>query len=143
MQPLYRIFSSRDLHYVICSTRLHVHHFRVQGLMVLCAVLGCNNHSERDKHMSYYCIPKVRKFSDKHELELLTKQRDGFLARINRADLTVEVLERNTKMDYRVCSRHISGKPAYLYDETNPDWLPSINLGHSKKFQSQGKDDAR
>ena len=34
----------------------------------------------------------------------------------------------------RICSRHfISGKPAYLHDETNPDWLPSLHLGHSKK----------
>ena len=27
----------------------------------------------------------------------------------------------------------ISGKPAYLYDETNPDWLPTLHLGHTKK----------
>ena len=80
----------------------------------------------------------------KRELELSTKRRDGFLARTNRADLAVEVLESSTKTDYRVWLQHfISGKPAYLYDENNADWLPSINLGHLKKFRSQGKDDAR
>ena len=33
----------------------------------------------------------------------------------------------------RVCSRHfISGNPAALYDVTNPDWLPTLHVGHSK-----------
>ena len=32
-----------------------------------------------------------------------------------------------------VCSRHfISGKPASLYDVTNPDWLPTQHLDHQK-----------
>ncbi|KAG5881603.1 hypothetical protein JTB14_030300 [Gonioctena quinquepunctata] len=32
----------------------------------------------------------------------------------------------------RVCSRHfITGKPASLEDETNPDWVPSQNMRHS------------
>ena len=30
--------------------------------------------------------------------------------------------------------RHfLSGRPADLYDDTNPDWLPTLNLGHGKK----------
>ena len=34
----------------------------------------------------------------------------------------------------RVCSGHfIKGKPAALYEETNPDWVPSLNLGHGEK----------
>ena len=111
---------------------------------MLCAVLGCSNNSTRDKDVSYFCIPAVLRHTDQRDLELSTKRRDGFLARINRADLTVKVLQSGTKTDYRVCSRHFkSGKPAKLYDVTNPDWLPSINLGHSKKFLSEGKDDAR
>ena len=32
---------------------------------------------------------------------------------------------------YKVCSKHFtSGKPAYLYNTTNPDWLPTLNHGH-------------
>ena len=27
----------------------------------------------------------------------------------------------------------MSGKPVYVYDEANPDWLPTLHLGHSKK----------
>ncbi len=31
-------------------------------------------------------------------------------------------------------NRHfVSGKPAYLHDQSNPDWLPSLYLGHNKK----------
>ena len=31
----------------------------------------------------------------------------------------------------RVCSDHFtSGKPAKLYDTTNPDLVPTLNLGH-------------
>ena len=37
----------------------------------------------------------------------------------------------------RVCSEHfVSGKPSKLYDSTNPDWSPSLNLGHSCIKQS-------
>ena len=38
----------------------------------------------------------------------------------------------------RQFSRHfINGKPASLEDETNPDWLPTLNLGHSKVCGNQ------
>ncbi len=34
----------------------------------------------------------------------------------------------------RICSDHfINGKPASLYDESNPDWVPSLKLGYGKK----------
>ena len=33
-----------------------------------------------------------------------------------------------------ICFKHfVSGKPAYLFDTNNPDWLPTLNLGHSKR----------
>ena len=34
----------------------------------------------------------------------------------------------------RVCSRHfVQGKPAASWDKWNVDWVPTLNLGHSKK----------
>ena len=30
----------------------------------------------------------------------------------------------------------ISGKPSLLYDETNPDWAPSLNLGGAPEPES-------
>ena len=111
-------------------------------IMVLCAVVGCSNRSGRcgktrqDKKISYFRIPSVIRHTDKRDLELSTKRRDGYLAAISRDDLTVEMVENS---DYRVCSEHfVSGKPAKLYDCTSPDWLPTINLGHTK--QKKGSD---
>ena len=76
-------------------------------------------------HFSAF-IPKVTTCRSKRELELSKKRRAGYLAAISRADLT-ECGSENI----RVCSRHfISGKPASLFDETSPDWLPTQNLGH-------------
>ena len=73
-------------------------------------------------------IPSIithRKAKDK---ELSTERRAGFLAAISRADVTYKILQND-----RICSRHfISGKPASVYDRTNPDWLPTLFLGHSK-----------
>ena len=34
---------------------------------------------------------------------------------------------------YKVCEIHFhSCKPAYLYNTTDPDWLPTLNLGHKE-----------
>jgi len=90
--------------------------------MMQYAVCGCNNHSGRDNDVSYHKIPSVITHThDKHDRELSTKRRDGFLAAVAREDLTVEVLERDTMTDYRICSRHfLSGKQARLYDVMSP-----------------------
>ncbi|KAH7949307.1 hypothetical protein HPB49_007669 [Dermacentor silvarum] len=49
-----------------------------------------------------------------------------WLAHIKRANLDTE----NRNM--RVCGAHfIAGKPAKLFDETDPDWAPSLLLGYS------------
>jgi len=96
--------------------------------MVQCVVVGCSSRSERDKDVSFYRIPSIRNGRSQREHELSTKRRVGWLAAISRDDLTEYCLEEG-----RVCSRHfISGKPASLFDELSPDWLPTQNLGHSK-----------
>ena len=51
------------------------------------------------------------------------------MAAISREDLDIKALGK-----YRVYSCHfLSGKPAALKDDTDIDWLPTINLGHSKR----------
>ena len=96
-------------------------------------MIGCSKRSGRDKDVSFYRIPKVITHRGKQEYELTNKRRAGFLAAISRDCLQgSSVLEND-----RICSRHfISGKPAYLYDDTNPDWLPTLHLGHTKKRSS-------
>ena len=61
--------------------------------------------------------------------ELTRKRHAGFISAISRADLTEKIMSND-----RICSRHfISGKPASPLDENNPDWLPTLNMGHSKQ----------
>ena len=85
--------------------------------------------SDRDKGVSFYRLPTVRRGRSQREQELSAERRQGFLAAISRHDLSKAKLEQ-----VRICSRHfISGKPADLFDELHPDWLPTQNLGHSKE----------
>ncbi|XP_037501508.2 uncharacterized protein LOC119375399 [Rhipicephalus sanguineus] len=57
---------------------------------------------------------------------LSAKRRNAWLARIKRRDLKKEKY-------IRVCSLHfITGKPANLMDDANPDWTPSLLLGHGR-----------
>ena len=61
------------------------------------------------------------------------QRREGFFAAISRTDIDFNA------QHYRICSRHFnSGEPTKnLYDCTNPDWLPTLNLGHTKKPKNQ------
>ena len=96
--------------------------------MVLCVVVGCSKRFGRDKDVSFYRIPKIIRNRGEETRMLSERRRNGFVAAISRGDITAEILNHD-----RVCSRHfLSGSPASLDDETNPDWLPSLNLGHDK-----------
>ena len=106
-------------------------------VMVICIVVGCSKRLDRDKDVSFYRIPAIRKDRGSEELELSRRRREGFLAAISRDDLTDSKIENG-----RICSRHfISGKPAELYDSLNPDWLPTLHLGHTKIKPSASADD--
>ena len=113
----------------ITPSAILVHNELVDN-MVMCVVIGCSKRSGRDKDVSFYRIPKVISHRGKQEYEMTKRRRAGYLAAISREGLRgTRILEND-----RICSRHfISGKPAYLYDDANPDWLPSLHLGHAKR----------
>ena len=104
--------------------------------MVICVIIGCSNHfdcsssqdlSNKEK-IRFFSIPTVTCHQGKEDYELIKKQKDGFLAAISREDLDAKALHK-----YKICSKHsISKQPAYLYDTRNPDWLPTLHLGHTK-----------
>lgn len=80
-----------------------------------------------------YCLPKVIANQCARTKELSEKRRSTWLARINRKDL-------KTLNNVRVCGRHFkTGRPAKLFDETNPDWAPNILLGHGCMEQTPTK----
>ena len=56
------------------------------------------------------------------------KRRNGFVAATCRHDITTNILCHD-----RICSQHfLSDMLTSLENETTPDWLPSLNLGHDK-----------
>ena len=59
-------------------------------------------------------------------MELSRRRQLEWLARIKRKNLRPEQY-----LNTRVCSDHfVSGSPSALFDENNPDWAPSLNLGY-------------
>ena len=105
--------------------------------MVLCLIVGCSKRSGRDKDVSFYRVPKVITSKGRGIEELSRRRREGYIAAISRSDLSDSILEND-----RICSRHfISGKPAQLEDELNPDWLPTQHLGHSHLVSSRARPD--
>ena len=112
--------------------------------MVICVIVGCSNRSDRksdrdtpdEDKVRFFSIPAVTYHQGKDDYELRKKRRDGFLAAISREDLDINALDK-----YKICSKHfISKRPAYLYDTSNPDWLPTLHLGHTKSSSVQEED---
>ena len=67
--------------------------------------------SGRDKDVSFYRLPKVSSNKGTSIFELSKKRRAGY---------------------YVAAISSINGKPAPFEGESNPDWLPTQNLGHCK-----------
>ena len=98
---------------------------------MICAIIDCSSRSDRDKGISFYKLPAVSDHQGQKDCELRRKRLDGYLAAISRDDIDPSSLEEH---DYRICLKHFaSGKPAPLYRINDPDWLPTLNLGHSKR----------
>ena len=109
-----------------------IHGYRSLKMVNFCAVVGCSSRSNRDKEKSFYRLPAVITNQGKQTQELSERRRRSWLAAIRRKDIKSE-----SYAYMRVCSEHfVSGKPSKLYDATNPDWSPSLNLGHSCIKQS-------
>ena len=94
--------------------------------MVYCVIVCCGNKGVKDKTKSFFCLPAVKSDQGETTFQLSERRRRNWLTAIGRADLTSECL-----LYVRVCSDHfIKGKPASLYDDCHPDWVPSLKLGH-------------
>ncbi|XP_041347756.1 uncharacterized protein LOC121367563 isoform X1 [Gigantopelta aegis] len=101
-----------------------------------CNVLQCHNRSNRETDRSFYRIPAIIRNQGQACETLSSQRRLKWLSRLNQ-DFTGKNLG-----NVRVCSDHfIMGKPVDLYDETNPDWAPSLKMGHEKLgFSKTSKD---
>ena len=97
--------------------------------MVLCLFVDCHARSGRDKDVSFFRVPSIDTNHGEEAKERSIERRTQWIAAISRDDLTEQILKND-----RVCSRHfVSGKPAKDFDRFNVDWVPTLNLGHSKR----------
>lgn len=106
--------------------------------MVNCVVYGCKNRTknksddEKFQRIGFFVIPKVIASKCPKTAELSAKRRALWFRRIRRKDLN------ESATYYRVCGAHfIGGRPAYVMDETNPDWAPCLNLGYKSSTLSR------
>lgn len=97
--------------------------------MVLCLFVDCHARSGRDKNVSFFRVPSIDTNHGEQAEELSLEHRTRWIAAISRDDLTEQILKNDC-----VCSCHfISGQPAKDFDKFNVDWVPTLNLGHSKR----------
>uniref|UniRef100_A0A3P8QH58 THAP-type domain-containing protein n=1 Tax=Astatotilapia calliptera TaxID=8154 RepID=A0A3P8QH58_ASTCA len=98
-----------------------------------CCVLGCNVRSY-DRHgnkvgLSFYAFPTWKQHEGAHVSDVTKRRRLAWIAAVRRVDIKFCYVSRYQL----VCSRHFhSGKPAYEMDQTNPDWVPTLHMGHSE-----------
>ena len=55
--------------------------------MVICAIVGCGNQSNRDKGKSFFRLPSVISHQGSQTQELSKRRQDAWLAKIKRDDL--------------------------------------------------------
>ena len=92
-----------------------------------CAVFGCSNRSSRERSKSFYRLPSIVEHQGPETHMLSEKRRTLWLSRLRRADL-----KESQYSNVRICSDHfVKGKPSSLYEQDDPDWAPSLRLGHS------------
>ncbi|GLD61762.1 uncharacterized protein AKAME5_001354200 [Lates japonicus] len=100
-----------------------------------CCVKNCRRRSH-DHHgrkipngLSIHCFPAWRQSEGAQTSELTRRRREAWVAAVGRSDITFD----HVPASMRVCSRHFhSGNPAYEMLESDPDWVPSLHLGHGE-----------
>ena len=100
-----------------------------------CLIVGSSNDKNKRPDLSFCRVPKIIASQGDHTESLTTERRTRWLAAISHDDLTEKILEHD-----RVCGIPFhSGKAASLWDKFNPDWVPSLHLGHNTLNNSADK----
>ena len=101
--------------------------------MVLCAMVDCGRKTGKGKAVATFRIPAITTHQGNETEEFTRERRMRWISAISRDDLT-ELKRQNE----RVCSRpFVSGKPAQSWDKFNIDWVPTLNLGHTKNTNNR------
>ncbi|XP_029943781.1 uncharacterized protein LOC115385843 [Salarias fasciatus] len=99
-----------------------------------CCVVGCHAKSHGrdgrkvDYSVRFFRFPTWKRGYGAQIEEITKRRREAWVAAVRRKDLTFYSISPFM----RVCSRHFhKGQPAYEMMETDPDWAPSLHMGHS------------
>ncbi len=99
--------------------------------MVICAVVNCHNRSDKGESIRFFRLPAVITHQGAQAQQLSSERQQKWISKINRKDLTPERYP-----NVRICAIHfVSGSPAQLFDQANPDWAPTLNMGYSNDKQ--------
>ncbi|XP_047240521.1 uncharacterized protein LOC124879808 isoform X2 [Girardinichthys multiradiatus] len=110
-----------------------------------CCVTNCysSSHDHQGRMLlnglSFHCFPAWRKKEGALISELTRRRRAAWVAAVRSRDITFDRIPSSM----RICSKHfVSGKPAYEMLDSDPDWVPSLHLGHNVD-NDEGKGDSR
>ena len=93
--------------------------------MLICCAVGCTNKTDKDSPLRFHHIPRIRTKHGEDSWILSTERRKKWFSAIKRSDINVNALH------HIVCSVHfLSGKPTALFETSNVDWVPSLNMGY-------------
>ena len=97
-----------------------------------CFVNGCSNRSDQGI-TSFHSFPTEITSRGEVTKSLSAKRRKKWIAAINRKDVPSKYA--------KVCGQHfISGAPSGLYEETNPDWIPTLLLNRDVRSSTNLRD---
>nr|XP_002732168.1 PREDICTED: uncharacterized protein LOC100375462 [Saccoglossus kowalevskii] len=101
-------------------------------MVLKCVVFGCTNRKDRDKHLQFYRLPAVVVNQGEDCENLSSERRREWLASLG------QKFENRNMGNIRICSAHfIGGEKARLYDKGNPNWVPTVNVGHRENVLKQ------
>ena len=97
--------------------------------MPMCLIDGCSRKTGRGKGVRLYRVPAIITNQGPEVEELSIERRRLWISAKSRADLTDKILNSD-----KVCDQHFhSGTAAPLWDRYNVDWVPTLNLGMTKR----------
>ena len=92
-------------------------------MVTSCRIVGCAKNRSNAPKQGFFRLPNMVN-TDETSQKLPRQRRDIWLSRINRKDLTPpQLAEKNSTL-------HVCG--SQLFELSNPDWAPSLNLGYKK-----------
>ncbi|XP_006812856.1 uncharacterized protein LOC100372111 [Saccoglossus kowalevskii] len=101
-------------------------------MVLKCVVFECTNRKDRDKHLQFYRLPAVVVNQGEDCENLSSERRREWLASLG------QKFENRNMGNIRICSAHfIGGEKARLYDKGNPNWVPTVNVGHGENVLKQ------